>query len=250
MTPSARTRRRAALAGLACAGLAVVTACGSDPDDGTNGVGKLSAGSLDSRARKAAGRADAVRLSGSLASGGHVYRLRMRLDRNGAGGEVATKDGSTFTLLRKGSALYLKADSDFWTRHEKKGSSSASHARAAGKLQGKYVKVPHRDSAYRQLSGFTDMKRLLGGLLSMKGTRAKGPYGTVDGRRTVRVTADKGRGGTLDVSLNGTPYPLRVQRGGHSGTLRLTDWNKDFTLATPKKSQVVDYGARMSGHGR
>lgn len=73
----------------------------------------------------------------------------------------------------------------------------------------------------------------------------KGDRGSAGGVRTVELTGDKGAGGTLDVSLEGTPYPLRLERAGGAGTLQLTDWGKDFTLSEPGKGDTVDYGAQL-----
>nr|WP_206323577.1 hypothetical protein [Streptomyces sp. HNM0574] len=226
-----------------------MTACASeDPDAGTNGVGKLSAAKIETKSRKAAEQADAVRLSGDVISQGRTYSLEMRLKRDDGGtGKVSSKGGSTFELLRTGKDLYLKADTDFWAKQEKGGGEpSESDVDAARKLQNKYVKVPHGDPAYQQFSGFTDMSVMLDGLLTLNGKRATGERGTVRGTKTIRVVAGKGGGGIVDVSLMGTPYPLRVERGGQAGVLQLEDWNKDFDLEPPEKNEIVDYGKSIS----
>lgn len=251
MTGRARAPRGAALLGVVCAVCTVaLTACGGgedDPDKGTNGVGKLSPAKIEKKARSAAERAEAVQVSGSVVSKGHTYRLRMRLKSSGGLGKVSAEGGSTFQLLRVGKDLYLKAPADFWAKQEKGGGNpSKSDVAAAGKLEGKYVKVPHGDPAYRQLSGFTDKQVLLDGLLAMDGKRETGNRAEVGGVRTIRVTAGKGRGGMIDVSLKGSPYPLRLERGGGAGTVELSGWNKGFALHAPDKQQVVDYGKRIS----
>ncbi|WP_314171944.1 hypothetical protein [Streptomyces winkii] len=225
-----------------------LAACGSsDPDAGTNGVGKLSASKIEKKARAAADKAGSVKLSGTVVSKGQTYRLNMRLKRDGgAMGKVATRGGSTFWLLRIGKELYLKADAGFWARQEKGGEQpSKSDVQAAGKLDGKYVKVPSGDPAYKQLSGFADMRVLLEGLLVMNGERETGDHGEVGGVRTIRVQGGGGSGGNVDVSLIGTPYPLRVERAGGAGTLELDDWNKEFELRPPAKQNVVDYGRKI-----
>lgn len=239
---SVRRARRAALPVALCAGLATaVTACASDPDEGTNGVGKLSATDIEGRARTAADGADAVRLSGTLVSKGGSYRIDMRLKGTGGTGTVTSKD-STFALLRVGDELYLKASAGFWS-HNGKGSDSAA---AAGKLDDKYVKVPSGDPSYQELRGFTEKGALLKGMLGLQGELSKGDRSKVGEVRTIRVKAGKdGEGGTLDVALQGTPYPLRFERAGGAGVLELADWNKDFTLAPPSKDATVDYGRQL-----
>lgn len=236
------------LKGAVCVGLTVVlAACGSsDPDAGTNGVGKLSAPKIEKKARAAAESANSVKLSGTVVSKGQTYRLNVRLKRDGAMGKVAVNGGSTFWLLRVGKELYLKADARFWARQEKGGKQpSKSDVQAAGKLDDKYVKVPSGDPAYKQLSGFADMQVLLDGLLALSGKRDSGERGEVGGVSTVRVQGAGGSGGIVDVSLDGTPYPLRIERAGGAGTLELDDWNKEFEVQAPAKQQVVDYGRKI-----
>ncbi|MFE0873426.1 hypothetical protein ACFW4X_00835 [Streptomyces smyrnaeus] len=250
MTGRARAPRSAALLALFCVGASTaLSGCGGgdgDPDEGTNGVGKLSAAKIERKAKAAAERAKAVRVSGNVVSKGQTYRLEMRLKESGGVGEVSAEGGPTFELLRSGRDLYLKAGTDFWARQEGGKEPSKSDIAAAAKLKGKYVKVPEQDPAYKQLSVFTDMDTLLDGLLTMEGKRETGERATVAGTRAIRVTAGKGRGGTVDISLEGDPYPLRLRRAGGAGTVRLSDWNDGFPLHAPKKEETVDYGKKIS----
>lgn len=240
--------RNTALVAVMCAGLtATLTACGGegekDPDAGTNGVGKLPASKIESKARTAAGGADAVHLSGSLMSKGRTYKVDMKLKGNGGTGVVSTK-GTRYELLRVGEELYLKADAGFWAHQGASGGHSGDAA-AADKLEDKYVKVPSGDPSYKRLSGFTDKSVMLDGLLGLHGTITAGDRGEVSGVRTIRILGGQGGGGTLDVSLEGRPYPLRLQRAGGAGVIRLEDWNKDFKLSAPTEDHVVDYGQQI-----
>ncbi|WKX74418.1 hypothetical protein [Streptomyces sp. XD-27] len=227
-----------------CVGLtATLAGCGGekkDPDAGTNGVGKLPATKIEAKARSAANGAEAVHLSGTLVTKGQSYKLDMRLKGDGGTGQVSTKDG-TFELLRVGKDLYLKAGADFWSRQE----GSRTDQAAADKLGDRYVKVPVGDPSYKQLGGFTDKGVLLDGLLALHGELATGDRGELGGVRTIRILGAEGSGGSLDVSLEGTPYPLRLQRAGGAGVIQLTDWNKDFALAAPDKDDIVDYGRQL-----
>jgi hypothetical protein len=226
----------AALAALGASGL--LTGClglGGDPDAGTNGVGKLPAPTIEQKAKTAAAGAPALRLAGTVVSGGQTYRLDMRLRADGGVGEVTTK-GATFQLLRVGDDLYLKAGADFYGD----GGDDKDSKAAAAKLNGKYVKVPSSDPSYQQFTGFTDKKTLLADLFVLDGTLKTGGHRKVGSTRTIAL--DGTRGGSLDVSLKGTPYPLRYQRAGHAGTLTLSDWGEDFSLVAPAKSEVLDYG--------
>ncbi len=246
MTAIAQGRaRRAALVSAMCA-LAVsgaaLTGCSEDPDAGTNGVGKLPADQIQRKTRTAADSADAVRLSGTVVTSGRTYTLDMQLKSEGAVGSVTSKD-TTFQLLRIGKQLYLKAGAGFWTHAD--GEGGKSDTAAADKLEGKYVKVPQGDPSYKKFSGFTDKGVLLDGLLTLHGTLATDGHHEQAGTRTIRITGDDGSGGTLDVSLEGRPYPLRLVRAGGAGTLTFSAWGKDFTLTEPKKDETVDYGKQL-----
>ncbi|MYT75964.1 MULTISPECIES: hypothetical protein [unclassified Streptomyces] len=225
------------MVGVMCTGLAAgLAACGNDPDEGTNGVGKLEPDTIQSRTVKAARGADAVHLAGTVVSGGKTYKLDMRLKDEGGTGSVTT-GGSTFRLLRVDEHLYLKADADFW--------SHSDDDTVGDKLDGKYVKVPSGDPSYQRLSTFTDKDVLLDGLLTLHGTLAKGDRGTSGGVRTIALTGDEGSGGTLDVSLEGTAYPMRLERAGGAGILQLTEWGQDFKLSEPTSDDTVDYGRQL-----
>lgn len=220
------------------------TGCSEDPDAGTNGVGKLSAKEIQAKAKTAAGSVDAVRLSGSVVTSGKTYTLDMRLKADGGTGSV-TAEGATFHLLRVGEQLYLKADSAFWDHEDGKSDDGGSDTAAADKLEGKYVKVPTGDPSYKKFSGFTDKDLLLDGLLTLHGSLNTGGHHEQSGVRTVRITGDGGSGGTLDVSLEGNPYPLRLERAGGAGTLSFSAWGKDFALEEPAKDETVDYGKQL-----
>lgn len=252
---SRRRRSRPLLSGLTCT-LAIVagllSGCSStDPDEGTNGLGKLPPETIEERARDAAEAAEALRLSGSVLTGDASFRLDMRLGPDGGFGEVSTQ-GMTFELLRIEEDLYIKADAAFWQfqQSEEGGEGGGSEETdpdidPSQKLENMYVKVAPDDPAYEQLSGFTDKAVLLDGLLILDGERETGDRGEIGGVQTISVMGDEGSGGILEVSLIGTPYPLRLERGGEAGEVRMADWNAEFTLRAPKEDQIVDYGDKI-----
>jgi hypothetical protein len=237
--------RRTALAGLVCAGLtAALGGCAGDPDEGTNGVGKLSAAKIESLALKAAGNAGSVRLKAEFVSRGATYRLDMQLSEEGGRGEVTCKS-STFKLLRIGENLYMQADAALLAREDEKGGDSELGVQAVQKLHGKYVKVPSSDSTYKQMHDFTSKDVLLDWTLQLHGRVVKGDRGTINGVRVVEITGGEGNGGTLSVSLEGTPYPLRLKRAGNAGTVELTEWGRSFALEKPGRNEMVDLSAQL-----
>ncbi|WP_253194658.1 hypothetical protein [Streptomyces sp. MP131-18] len=249
MTPTAPTeqlRWRRAVAGAVCAGALAVTlpACGGseEPEVETNGVDELAPEEMERRAREAAAEAATVRLSGTVITGDSSYRIDVRLGNDGGVGEVSA-GGATFEVLRVGEDLYIKADAAFW---ESGGIPEELESDPAEKLDGQYVRVAPEDPAYAELSGFTDKNTLLDGLLTLEGDRAVDEeHGEIDGVETVRVEGDGGAGGAMEVSLVGTPYPLRIERGGEAGELTMDDWGEEFSLNAPPEDDVVDYGDEM-----
>jgi hypothetical protein len=222
----------------------VLTGCGEeDPNEGTNGVGRLPADKIQAKTRKAAEAAEAVRLHGTVVTSGRTYKLDMRLKSDGGTGSVTAK-GMTFQLMRTGKELFLKADAGFWSDADGEG-GGGSDAAAAEKLSGKYVKVPQGDPSYKKFSGFTDKDLLLDGLLTLHGRLATAGHHEQAGVRVIRITGDEGSGGTLDVSLEGTPYPLRLVRAGSAGTLSFSEWGTDFALEEPAKDEILDYGREL-----
>ncbi|SOD61017.1 hypothetical protein SAMN06297387_102433 [Streptomyces zhaozhouensis] len=214
-------------------------ACGSDePAVETNGVDELPPEEIEERARTAATEATTVRLSGTVVAEGSSFRLDMRIGPDGGVGEVSMED-TTFELLRVGDDMYMRADAAFW---ETEGIPEELESDPTQKLDGKYVLVSPDDPAYAELSGFTEKNALLESLLVLDGERSTGEESEVDGVQTIQLNAAEGDGGTLDVALEGTPYPLRLHRGGDAGDLRLTDWDQEFSLHPPADEEVVDYG--------
>ncbi|GAB3180466.1 hypothetical protein [Streptomyces incanus] len=260
MTPISPGRSRTAtLAGAVCVLLVTgmaLTGCSEevDPNEGTNGVGKLSAAEIQNRTRTAAKSVDTVRLHGNVVTSGRTYTLDMRLKPEGGIGSV-TAGGQTFRLLKVDDELFLKADAKFWgqangragedgAKGEGEG-ESASDAAAAGKLAEKYVKVPEGDPSYKKFIGFADKDVLLNGLLTLHGTLATDGHHEQGGVRSIRITGDKGSGGTLDVSLEGKPYPLRLVRAGKAGTLSFSAWGADFALEKPAEDETLDYEGQL-----
>ncbi|NJP52370.1 hypothetical protein HCJ93_20500 [Streptomyces sp. SBST2-5] len=251
MIPISQGRSRWAAPALAVCVLLVagagLTGCSEeDPDAGTNGVGRLSPQEIQSRTQKAAASVDTVRLHGTVVTKGRTYKLDMRVKSEGGIGSVTT-EGETFRLLRVGDELFLKAGAEFWGRGGKgaDGGGTRADAAAAAKLAEKYVKVPKGDPSYKKFSGFTDKDVLLGGLLTLHGELATDGHHEQGGVRTIRITGDDGSGGTLDVSLEGQPFPLRLVRAGKAGVLTFSSWGADFPLKKPAKDETLDYGKQL-----
>ncbi len=229
------------MGGVASAGALALalTGCGAEEKEPeTNGLDQLPAAEIEERAQEAAAGAATVRLSGTVLTEHGSFRIDVRLGEDGGMGEVSA-DGTTFELLRVGDDLYIKADQQFW---ESEGIPEELESDPTETLDSMYVRVVPEDPAYAELSGFTDKNTLLDGLLALDGEREAGGEGEIDGTPTIRVEADGGAGGAMEVSLTGTPYPLRLERGGEAGQLSMDDWGEEFSLNAPKEDEIIDYG--------
>ncbi|MFI6942178.1 hypothetical protein ACIBI4_23140 [Streptomyces sp. NPDC050418] len=235
--------RRMAVVGALSAGLfatgAGLTGCSSeDPDAGTNGMAKLSAAKIHTQSRAAADSVASVTVDADLVVKGQPYKIDMKLNSDGGTGEI-TDDGVSFRLLRVGDDVYLQADAALLKEGDKPAKSS--------KLSDKYVKVPEDDPLYKRLRVYTDKGDLLDMLLDLPGKLTKGDRTEVGKVRTIQLAA--ARGGTIDVSLEGEPYPLRLVRAGGAGTLKLSEWGQSVTVEAPAKSDVVDFGEQLPKSG-
>ena len=136
--------------------------------------------------------------------------------------------GSTFQLLRVGDASVPQGRRGLLEHQEARAGSRRGRARPPQrKLDGKYVKVPQGDPAYRQLSGFTDKDVLLDGLLTLHGKLDKGDRARPAACAPSRSPATRAPAARWTCPWRARPYPLRLQRAGGAGTLQLTDWGKD-----------------------
>jgi len=217
-------------AGLALTGGAA--GCAADPDAGTNGVGRQTPEAIAAKSRAAALAARSVHLSGTVAGQGTLYHLDVRLT-DGAGVGRVTGGGRDFEVLRVDGRLYLKGGAGFYD-------TTGTSREAAETLRDKYVVVSPDDPAYQGLEELTDRQALLGSVTDLAGPPRKDGYREVGDSRTVAVSGPGG--GTLQVALQGTPYPVRVDRPA-GGSLDLSEFGKTVKVTAPPPAQVVDLGA-------
>lgn len=238
--PLGRARRSAVVGALSAglfAGITGLVGCSSeDPDAGTNGMADLSAAKIHSQARAAADSVASVTVNADLVVKGQPYKIDMQLNSDGGTGKI-TDNGVSFRLLRVGDDVFMQADAALLKEGDKPAKPS--------KLSDKYVKVPEDDPKYKRLRAYTDKGDLLDMLLDLPGKLSKGDRSTVGSVRTIQLAAGNGDGGTIDVSLEGEPYPLRLVRAGGAGTLKLSDWGQSVTVEAPAKNEMVDFGEQL-----
>ncbi|NYI08101.1 hypothetical protein [Allostreptomyces psammosilenae] len=123
--------------------------------------------------------------------------------------------------------------------------TAAASASALELLGQKYLKVPAGDPVYQQFSVFTDKDALLADLFVLNGALTQDGDAVLDGTRVLRLVADGGAGGAIEIAMDGEPYPLRYQRAAGTGELLLSEFGEPVEVAAPEQEQVVDYGDEL-----
>jgi hypothetical protein len=176
--------------------------------------------------------ARSVRLSGKLAQRGQVMSVDMRITAGGRARGTVTRGSSTLWLIRIQDKLWLRGER-FWR--------ATLGPAVADRIGGRWVLVPERVSADASgsLAALTDLEGLAAQILAPPpGARvSKGRPVTVQGLPAVRLT-DATNGGTLYVSAQGPPYPLRIAprrvAGQPAQRLDFGEYNRSVQIAPPR----------------
>jgi hypothetical protein len=217
--------------------LATLVGCGGSSSSGS-GLASKSPSEIVAAAQTAADSASSVHVAGSIVNGHTPITLDMELASGTGGRGRLSENGVSFELIEVGGYVYIKGSQAFY--------SHVAGAAAAQLLQGKWLKASASNRTFASLTSLTDLRKLLDSTLASHGALTKGATSTVEGQQAVAIK-DATRGGTLYVATTGTPYPLRLAKGGNSGgEIAFNRWNKPVTLKAP--ANAVDLGQLVSGH--
>ncbi|MFI6586467.1 hypothetical protein [Embleya sp. NPDC050493] len=216
------------------------TACSKEE----TGLGTESADSIAGKSKAAAARAGAVHVQGVWKIQSQEFRIDLRLKREGGVGTVVTAD-STIELLRINEDLFVRGDARLYQGRDGRGGADVEQSAQA--LRDKFVKVPPADPSYARLSGFTRMQDMMTDLIRLNGKLKKDGREKVRGAESLKLVADRGRGGELRVALHGVPFPLKYIPSPGGGALELFEFDQDFPLVLPKAEDTVDYGTLTDG---
>jgi hypothetical protein len=235
---------------LALVPLTVGVGCGSDSNDGSNGMESKPPEEVLKETAKALRRAKSFHAEATEASSSIVKadiglpkELRLALKEKDSSASIIVADGS----------FYMKGNAAWWKEVEA--------GRDADALAGRWFKVPF--ALAKELTQVLDPKTLSRCLVTEHGTLTRGGTTTVDGQRAI-VIIDKGdrpgsAPGKLYVAATGEPLPLRIvttgkQRpGGHKDpecgddtpaeagdTVVFSDYNDPLDISAPPAA--VDLG--------
>jgi len=226
----------------------VITGCGSTTDSpastattsralAPNGVEKLSAAGIVTKARKATEQASAVRLKGDIRDSGQRIRFDMQLLAGKGGTGTLTLRGGSVRITRIGRRVYMKGSTAFWT--------AIGGPAAAKLLTDRWLKASTSAPGIAAMIKFTDLDALMSDLFKdvPNASLRKGHETLTDGRRAITVTMTGPDGGVLYVALDGKPYPLRIRSlpgAKEPGTIEFLDYEEPLTLRAPPASQTID----------
>ncbi|NKZ06892.1 hypothetical protein [Actinomadura latina] len=194
-----------------------------------NGVEKLPAAGVLSRARKATAAARFLRMRGNIEDGKDKFALDFRY----AGRTKATgwfqQGKQRVEITRIGKDVYLKGNNAFWKAIGGKG--------AVQLFSGKQLKTTTRAADFKDLAGFTDRTAIFNEAVKSVGTWKTAGTGTVGGTPAVRLTGAPGE--EIHVATRGAPYVLRVD-GGPGNRIEYLDYGKPVDVRRPPAGTVVD----------
>ncbi len=202
----------------------------SAPAASAAGLEGASADEILAATQKAFASASSVHLKGTFGQAGQAVTLDMRLRRGvGATGSVAV-GGKPLELTRVGKAAYIRGSKAFY--------AGLMPASAVQQLAGKWLKVTSSSKDFASLLELTDFASFAKGAFKPAGAVGKGTVVTVGGRRVVELKDSDGS--TLDVSLEGPAYPVRISGPTSEGAgLTFTEYGAPVVVKAPPASQVV-----------
>jgi hypothetical protein len=183
----------------------------------------MSANQLIAAAEVAMKNATSFHVQGTVHDQG-TESFNLSLSRTGGGGSV-TVNGATLQIVVAKNTLYIKADEESWYRL----TNSKSTAQL---VANRWIKVPASSANFADFADLTIVKDFSSQFLTGVGKVSKLP-GTVmfNGHKAFVITdsqADK-----LYIAATGTPYVLRVQGHGNTGSLTFTEFGDAAMPATP-----------------
>jgi hypothetical protein len=222
----------AAIAATLAVGAVITAGCGSSSSTSStaanNGEAAKSASQILADTQAAAKSATSVHLAISGLPGQFSGASLDLSKGNGATGSMNVGK-SSIDLTVTNTAFYMKGDGTFWQ-------TETSSPATAQLFAGKWIKIPTTGSAAASLSqvkSITDMDTFFSGALKPSGTVTKAGTTTVNGIQVVQLKS--GTGGSLFVSLEGTPYPVEIQQNPSQGggLATFSNWNAPVTVAAP-----------------
>ena len=192
-----------------------------------NGVVDLSAKKILARARKAASRADSVRVRATTAEGEPAIFDLLITDK-GFEGSIPQPGIGALTVIRVGNTVYLRATDDIVAQYQ--------GDRDARDLRGKWISIPAGAAGARLFAPYASTRTYFETLLADTDV-SRVPPRDIDGVEAVGVRTPAA---TLWVVTSGEPYPIRLDQEGEDGaSTTLSGWNEPAEISPPPAKDVV-----------
>ena len=180
---------------------------------------------------------DSVHLVGTITSTSDKINFDMQVTKAGdCHGTLAVGAGKA-EIISQGGDAWMKPDDAFW-----KAQAGPQAAQIEQLVGSKWVVMP---SSVSSLSSLCDLDNLLS---KLDDSSKSGSNGTVKGTSSVNGedaveldTTEKGDTLKTWVATGDKHYVVRLEMGGKSpGSVDFTEFDKDFKITAPAKSDVVD----------
>ncbi|MFH9466321.1 hypothetical protein ACH4LT_03350 [Streptomyces clavifer] len=194
-----------------------------------------------------------MRVQGDLGGGRPSMMIDLTLDRSGncAGGIDLGDDRGEVEIVKRGDAVWLKPDADFWENQVPVGGAAFDAI-----LAGRYMKGEASDSRLRPVVDACDLdtvqELVTDNADTVGGTLTKGTKTTVDGVSAIPVTrsgdGDRRDGRlTVYVATEGKPYPVRitVRNDSADAAVDFSRFDRPVPTATPSPEDTVDVSALL-----
>jgi hypothetical protein len=212
--------------GLAGCAAVAVSGCGSSAPR------RARRRTLASTAQHAVQQATSVHVDGKVSDNGTPVGINLGINRQGDLSGTVPENGANLDVISDGGKVYVKATPEFLKQNK-------APASACSLVCGRWIQLPPAEA--KQITSQLTMKNLTGGANGSSSTAKVTEAGTttVNGKSAwVLKGAD---GNLVDVSSQGTPYPLRVRSGqGNQGQLLYSQWNSVPKPAVPPANQIIN----------
>ncbi|WP_433228619.1 hypothetical protein [Actinomadura formosensis] len=194
-----------------------------------NGVEKLQAAAILSRARKATASARFLRMRGDIDDGKDKFALDFRYVGKTKATGWFQQGKERVEMTRIGKDVYIKGNDAFWKSIGGKG--------AVQLFSGKHLKTTTASADFKDLAVFTDRTALLSEAVKSVDSWQKGKAGTAGGVPTVSLTGAPGE--EIQVATQGEPYVLLLN-GGQGNRIEYLAYEEPVDVRRPPASSVVD----------
>jgi len=219
---------KARVLGGGLAGCAAVAVCSC----GSSAPAEPDAATLASTAQHAVQQATSVHVDGQVSDNGAPVGINLGINRQGDLSGTLAENGANLNVISDGGKVYVKATPEVLKQNK-------APASACSLVCGRWIQLPPAEA--KQITSQLTMKNLTGGANGSSSTAAVTEAGTTTVNGKSAWVLKGAHGNLVDVSSQGTPYPLRVRSGhGDQGQRLYSQWNSVPKPTVPPANQIIN----------